>query len=128
MSDDFWDEFAGARTNFENVGDSVTGTLVDRRAEQGKGTAGMVPVLTIKRSDNGQDTEVWASPVDLKTQLAAYAPEVGDKLRITLIELRHTGQPSPMKVFKVEFKKGDGSVSPVVAVPDPEHEYETEAF
>lgn len=122
MSDDFWDEFAGDRTSFDNVGDSVTGTLVARRTEQGKG-GGMVPVVTLKRTDTGKDTEVWASPVDLKTQLAAYAPEVGDKLRITLTELRHTGQASPMKVFKVEFKKGDES-----AVPEPEPEPDYDGF
>jgi hypothetical protein len=48
--------------------------IADLRIENGR--SGRVPVLTLL-TDNG-DAEVWASPFDLKTQLAKVEPKAGD--------------------------------------------------
>lgn len=117
MSDDYWREFEGGRWNPDKEGDTITGYVT----ELGYGTAGgtRCPLLTLRVNDRGDTKEVLASQTMLKQALAELRVAVGDKVRITLIELRHTGQPSPMKVFDVQHRAGEAHRAAVAPPPAP---------
>lgn len=100
MSTFDWDPFKSADNIWrpEAVNDEIVGTITRLEVRKGIGDKD-VPVITI---DN--ETEVWASPIDLKSQIAALEPQVGDKLAVRLTGMKHTGQPQPMKLFGVKVK------------------------
>lgn len=110
MSDEFWSEFQSDRWSPDNIGDSITGYVTKREITEAHGKR--VPLLTLRVDDAGNEREVLASQTMLKQALADLNVGVGDKLRITLIELKNTGQPQPMKVFQVAHR--------VSAAPTPE--------
>jgi hypothetical protein len=65
------------------------------------GRSGPVPVITIRERESQKDREVWAS-THLAQLLAENDVQPGLDVAIRLVELRHTGQPSPMKIFDLK--------------------------
>ena len=100
-----WGEIAGDRWAPKEVGDTITGLLVDLRVEDGR--SGKLPVLTIATDDGSR--EVWAGQWDLRTKLADASIQVNDQITVTFTGEKHTGQASPMKLFEVDVERGDGS-------------------
>jgi hypothetical protein len=93
-----WDRFKSGGVQFNQVGDRFIGQVIDLDVREGR--FGDVPVIVFETVD-GARRELWAGAVDLRSKLADVAPEVGDWLDIELIGEQHTGQPSPMKLFRV---------------------------
>jgi hypothetical protein len=100
-----WSEFAGDRWAPKEVGDAITGLVVDMRIEDGR--SGKVPVLTIATDDGSR--EVWAGQWDLRTKLADADIQVNDEITIEFTGEKQTNQPSPMKLFHVDVTHGDGA-------------------
>lgn len=117
MSDDFWTEFESDRWSPTNVGDAITGFVTKREITEAHGKR--VPLLTLRVDDQGNEREVAASQTMLKQALAELNVQVGDKLRITLVELKNTGQPQPMKVFQVDHRAA-AAVTAQAPPPPPE--------
>ena len=104
-----WQKFQSDSWTAAQVGDSVEGRIIGLEVKDGR--SGPVPVVALDVGD-GQHRSVWAGAADLKSQLAALAPGVGDYLKITFVGERHTGQASPMKLFEIS------TVEPVVLDDD----------
>ena len=100
-----WNEYKSNVWRPTNIGDSITGTVVALDVRKGR-SGDNVPIVIVEEAD-GDEREVWASAFDLKSQLADAAPQVGDVLTITFTGERHTGQPSPMKLFTVDIAAGN---------------------
>ncbi len=119
MPDDFYKDLGGDTFTFENVGDQLVGVFSNREKRQGmQGEMKLVVTLT---EPDGTEQTVWC-PRDLAQEFKKQQPELGAKLRITLIELKHTGQPSPMKIFTLEVakeKKPEPEPAPVGADEEP---------
>ncbi len=115
MSDDFWKPFESVKFTFENVGDTLVGVITGLSV--GQGQRGEYPILKVETKD-GEDREV-AAPSDLARKLAAVKPDVGDQIAMKLVELRHTGQPQPMKVFEIKHKAAENGSKPE-ATDDPD--------
>ena len=126
MTDFDWDEFAGDRFSFANVGDTAWGRVTNIEARTGQ--HGKVPVLTLVVDKNGTTRELWAGPTNLKRQLADLRPQVGDSLRVEFIAQEHTGQPSPMKVFVVDVKRGGEAPDPEPVPAPPAYDDGEEPF
>jgi hypothetical protein len=83
---------------FDNVGDTVTGTIVSLRAhrfDDGK----VVPQILLDTAD-GERT-LTAGQVRLKAALAEKRPEVGDTLTVTLTNIEKRAGGKTLKVFDV---------------------------
>jgi hypothetical protein len=102
-----WSEFVGDRWAPKEIGDSITGLIVNMRVEDGR--SGKVPVLTISTDDGSR--EVWAGQWDLKTKLADADIQANDSVTIVFASEKHTGQASPMKLFDLQVERGTGSSS-----------------
>jgi len=96
-----WAPFESDKFTFTDIGDEIVGTIMEIHTETGQ--RGPYPVLKVKLKDGSGDKEVGC-PTDLARKLAEAQPQVGDMVAMKLVELRHTGQPSPMKVFAVKVK------------------------
>ena len=88
---------------FENVGDTVSGTVVNITAH--KWDDGSVSPQILLQTVEGQQT-VTAGQVRLKAMLADKRPEVGDLLKITMtgVEKRAGGQT--LKLWDVDVTHG----------------------
>lgn len=91
-----WDRYASDRHRFENVGDVARG-YVGRIYEGEDQKKRPYPILEVG------DLELHATQTDLKTRLAEVRPEAGGFIKVTFVAVKNTGQPQPMKVFKVEY-------------------------
>lgn len=110
-----WTPYMGDRATFEKVGDKVEGKIIEIHTEEGR--KGLYPVVTLQVDAVGNRREVHP-PTDLQRKLAAANVQVDDWLRAELVELKHTGQPSPMKVFRIALKYAEAREE--AADPDPE--------
>lgn len=119
MSDFDWSEFVdhSVVVSFNEIGDSVVGTVVGIEKRQGRGE-NPVAVVTLKDKD-GEEREIWCGAADLRSKMAAVAPQKDDRIKVTFVEARQVGQPSPMKIFTVEIKRAE---------KQPEPEYSEEPF
>lgn len=124
MTEYDWTPFEEDKWAPKEVGDVIKGRVKSIRTEDG--LRGALPVLTLATSDG--DREVWPSSY-LVREFARITPQVGDGLRIELTELRHTGQPQPMKVYSIGHKPAaefEDSMKPEpVRAPD---DYNEEPF
>ena len=107
MSDFDWTPYeGGAAVAFNDPGDTVVGVVRDIEARAGN--HGEVVVVTLL-GDDGEEREVWCGAAVLRSEMARCAPQVGDKVKVTLLELRNVGKPSPMKVFEVKVARPKAS-------------------
>lgn len=85
--------------SFENVGDTVSGTVINVRAhrfDDGK----VVPQLML--DVDGEERTVTAGQVRLKAALAEKRPEPGDAITITLTEIEKRAGGKTLKHFDVK--------------------------
>lgn len=86
--------------SFENVGDSVAGTIINVRAhrfDDGK----VVPQLLL--DVDGEEKTVTAGQVRLKAALAEKRPEPGDLITITLTDIEKRAGGKTLKHFDVQI-------------------------
>jgi hypothetical protein len=109
-ADAFWDDKemfdSGEFVKFENVGDTISGTITAIRKhmfDDGK----VVPQISITTID-GVDRIVTAGQIRLKAALAEKRPGVGDLLTITLADIEKRSGGKTLKHFDV-------TVGPVAA-------------
>ncbi len=88
---------------FENVGDTVTGTVVNITAH--KWDDGSVSPQILLQTVEGQQT-VTAGQVRLKAMLADKRPEVGDLLKITMTGVEKRAGGKTLKLWDVDVTHG----------------------
>lgn len=109
MSDDPWSNLprgGGDYFKFNDVGDSVAGTMTAKRA----GTdfnGNPCPELDIETGD-GETVTLSAAQAQLKRLLMDANPQVGDRLSIVYTHDEKTTKGSNMKCFDVAIKAGAG--------------------
>lgn len=99
-----WDDpdlrMSSEYVSFDNVGDSVAGTIINIRAhrfDDGK----VVPQLLL--DVDGEEKTVTAGQVRLKAALAEKRPEPGDVITITLTEIEKRAGGKTLKHFDVQI-------------------------
>jgi hypothetical protein len=102
MSQDLWDEFAssGNYVKFENVGDSVAGTITSIRRhtfDDGK----VVPQIEIT-TDEGEEVTLTAGQIKLKQELTELRPVVGDHLYVVYSKVEKRAGGKTLKHFVVD--------------------------
>lgn len=90
---------------FENIGDTVSGTVVNITAH--KWDDGSVSPQILLSTSEGQQT-VTAGQVRLKALLAEKRPEVGDGLTITMTGVEKRAGGKTLKLWDVEVISGGG--------------------
>ncbi len=88
---------------FENVGDTVSGTVVNITAH--KWDDGSVSPQILLQTVEGQQT-VTAGQVRLKAMLADKRPEVGDLLKITMTGVEKRAGGKTLKLWDVDVTHG----------------------
>lgn len=108
MSASVWDDpdlqAGGEFISFENVGDTVSGTINairTHRFDDGK----VVPQILLT-TDGGEERTLTAGQVRLKAELAEKRPEAGDHLKVTLSDIEKRSGGKTLKHFTVEIGKG----------------------
>jgi hypothetical protein len=117
-ADAFWDDKemfdSGEFVKFENVGDTISGTITAIRKhmfDDGK----VVPQISITTID-GVDRIVTAGQIRLKAALAEKRPGVGDLLTITLADIEKRSGGKTLKHFDVTVGPV-AAPAPVAAAP-----------
>lgn len=88
---------------FENIGDTVSGTVVNITAH--KWDDGSVSPQILLQTVEGQQT-VTAGQVRLKALLAEKRPEVGDLLKITMTGVEKRAGGKTLKLWDVDVTHG----------------------
>ena len=117
MAKDPWDDLpAGNFMKFDDVGDEIAGDVIGKGIDDDF-NGNPVPSLTI-RMDDEEVMTVTAGWANLRAQLLAAKPQVGDRIKITFTHEEPPTQKgrSPKKVFDVKVKSG-GAKGPI---PEPE--------
>jgi len=123
VSNSIWDDedvqpTGGDFVKFENVGDSVVGTITairkqrftDDNAADGYSYA---PQLDLQLAD-GREATLTAGQWHLKKQLIDQRPDVGDRIKVV-----HTGKQGRSKLFTLEIQRGEAvATKPVKAAPN----------
>lgn len=112
-----WDDpelkAGGEFVAFENVGDSVSGTISairTHRFDDGK----VVPQILIT-TDDGEERTLTAGQVRLKAELAEKRPEAGDHLKVTLSQIEKRAGGKTLKHFTVEVGHGGAAAAGAAA-------------
>ena len=112
-----WDDpemrIASDYAKFENIGDTVSGTVTGvyaHRFDDGK----VVPKIMLDTTDG--EIALTAGQVRLKAALSEKRPEVGDILTVTLTEIEKRAGGKTLKHFNVDVIK---SGTPAAAKSDP---------
>lgn len=112
-----WDDpemrIASDYAKFENVGDTISGTVTGvyaHRFDDGK----VVPKIMLD-TDEGE-VALTAGQVRLKAALSEKRPEVGDKLTVTMTEVEKRAGGKTLKHFDVDVVK---SGTPAAAAAEP---------
>lgn len=112
-----WDDpdlrVGGDYIKFDNVGDSVTGTVVAVRAH--RWDDGSVCPQIILNVD-GEERTITAGQVRLKVALAEQRPEPGDILTVEFTENEKRAGGKTLKHFSVDVQRGKGKAA-VAAAP-----------
>ncbi len=102
----YWDEpgiaVVSDYVKFDNVGDTVTGVIVDLGIQTWQ-DGSKSPKLTLRTTDG--DKVLTASQVQLKTKMAELRPEIGDTIKVTLDGIEKLNGGKTMKKFTVNVKK-----------------------
>lgn len=108
MTSSVWDDpdlrVGGEFVKFENVGDSISGTVNAVRAH--RFDDGSVAPQILLTTDAGEERTVTAGQVRLKAELATQRPEPGDHVTITHTEVEKRSGGKTLKHFKVEVRHG----------------------
>lgn len=111
-----WDDpdlrVGGEFVKFENVGDSVSGTITAVRAHRFDDGSVAPQVLLV--DDNGEERTVTAGQIRLKTALAEQRPEAGDHISIAFTQVEKRAGGKTLKHFDVKVTRGG---APVQAAP-----------
>ena len=113
-----WDdpEFRqGEFVKFENVGDTVAGTIQAIRKQVWDN--GKVDPQLLLLDDNGEERSLTAGQVRLKAELADKRPEVGDHIKVTLTSIEPRGGGKTLKHFEVIVTPGTGQAAPPAPTP-----------
>lgn len=112
-----WDDpdlqAGGEFISFENIGDTVSGTINairTHRFDDGK----VVPQILLT-TDSGEERTLTAGQVRLKAELAEKRPEAGDHLKVTLSDIEKRSGGKTLKHFTVEVGHG-GNAAEVASV------------
>ena len=92
---------------FENIGDSVSGTISAVRAH--RFDDGSVAPQLMLTTDDGEEKTVTAGQVRLKTALAEQRPEAGDHITIALTNVEKRAGSKSLKHFDVTITRGGQS-------------------
>lgn len=122
MTASVWDD-PELKTNddyiaFDNVGDTVTGRIINIRAhrfDDGK----VVPQILLDTAE-GERT-LTAGQIRLKTALSEQRPEAGDTLTVTLTQIEKRAGGKTLKHFDVAIVRGGGApaTAPAAAATPP---------
>lgn len=114
-----WDDpqlaTGGDFVKFEDVGDTVSGTVTAVRTHQfddGK----IVPQILLT-DDSGEDRTLTAGQIRLKVALAEQRPEAGDHLKITLTGVEKRPGGKTLKLFDVAVTRGGAAPQAAPAAP-----------
>jgi hypothetical protein len=114
------------KIKFNTVGDTAVGNIV--KFEHRSFASGDAPQITLM-CDDGEIRAVLCSPMALQNQLKEKKPRVGDRIRIVFTEEKHTGQPSPAKLFEVDvIRKEDLANQSAPAAASAPAEQRSEVF
>jgi hypothetical protein len=109
-TDSIWDnpemKVGGDYIKFENVGDTITGTVLSVGAH--KWDDGTVSPQVLLETPEGEEKTITAGQIRLKAALAEKRPEVGDTLTVTYTELEKRQGGKTLKHFAVDVVKGSG--------------------
>lgn len=113
-----WDDAeirtGGEFVKFDNIGDTVTGTITAIRKHQfddGK----VVPQLFL--DVDGEERTLTAGQVRLKAALAEQRPDVGDTLTVTLSNVEKRTGGKTLKHFDVSIARGGSTPAAPAAAP-----------
>lgn len=120
-----WDDpdlrVGGEFFKFDNVGDSIAGTINAVRAH--RFDDGSVAPQVMLTTDDGEEKTVTAGQVRLKAALAEQRPEAGDRITITFTENEKRAGGKTLKHFDVNVARGGtppgAAPAPVAAAPVP---------
>lgn len=105
-----WDDpdlrVGGEFFKFDNVGDSIAGTVNAVRAH--RFDDGSVAPQVMLTTDDGEEKTVTAGQVRLKAALAEKRPEAGDRISITFTENEKRAGGKTLKHFNVDVTRGGG--------------------
>lgn len=103
-----WDDpemkVGGDYIKFENVGDTITGTVLSVGAH--RWDDGSVSPQVLLQTEDGEEKTITAGQIRLKAALAEKRPEVGDTLTVTYTELEKRAGGKTLKHFSVDVSKG----------------------
>lgn len=104
-----WDDpelrVGGDYIKFDEVGDTVTGTVVAVRAHRWD-DGSVCPQVII--NVDGEEKTITAGQVRLKVALAEQRPEPGDLLTVTFTENEKRAGGKTLKHFDVQVQRGNG--------------------
>jgi hypothetical protein len=111
MTASVWDDpdlrVGGEFVKFENVGDTISGTVNAVRAH--RFDDGSVAPQILITTDSGEERTITAGQVRLKTELATQRPEPGDHIKVTFTEVEKRSGGKTLKHFAVEVNRGGGA-------------------
>lgn len=115
-----WDDpdlrVGGEFFKFDNVGDSISGTVNAVRAH--RFDDGSVAPQVMLTTDDGEEKTVTAGQVRLKAALAEQRPEAGDHISVTFTENEKRAGGKTLKHFDVKVTRGGGpTAAPTAAAP-----------
>lgn len=112
-----WDDpdlrVGGEFVKFENVGDTIAGTVTAVRAH--RFDDGSVAPQVLLTTDAGEERTVTAGQVRLKAELAAQRPEPGDHITITHTEVEKRSGGKTLKHFSVQVNRGGAPAAATAA-------------
>lgn len=114
-----WDDpelrVGGEFVSFDNIGDSVAGTINairTHRFDDGK----VVPQILLS-TDDGEEKTLTAGQVRLKAELAAQRPEPGDHLSVVLSDIEKRTGGKTLKIFTVQVNRGGKPAAAATPAP-----------
>lgn len=116
-----WDDpdlrVGGEFVKFDNVGDTVSGTINAVRAH--RFDDGSVAPQVLITTDDGEEKTITAGQVRLKAALAEQRPEAGDHLKVTFTQNEKRAGGKTLKHFDVEVTRGGGQAAAPAPTPAP---------
>lgn len=106
----------GAFVKFENVGDTVSGTITGVRSH--RFDDGKVAPQILLTTDDGEERTITAGQIRLKAALAEKRPEAGDHLTVTFTQVEKRAGGKTLKHFEVTVRHaGAGPAAATAPTP-----------